>query len=512
MSHRICFRSFIPSMLTLLTPLALGACSGASTTHGSNGSGTTAPAASNSNSNQVVWLRGTGTFDAKTGKFTLTTDETNTPSSASSSAAAGSVSPDSFGVTTRGNNVLQITNGTNSGGIVTCGDASQNITPQPNSFCAPLTITNHSNDNFDLVWIQIDTVTPTGITVASSQNGTDTIPAALTAQVNQTIGALNFGNIAGNLATSTRTFVFQNVTQNFTFTWSMLAADSHTTYSGTFANRVAFVDACTLTQWTNSPYVTAADNFTPVSNQDLPFPITIFNVTGVAFSLSSQGVFSLDPNFENGGAPNAANVTLPASGESSGTIFPFWTAQITRFGTTAGGTDTDGTSGGLSAGSGLSGQVCAALEGSTVGSRIFDVTWENMRACADASGCATPSDQNTLYSYTVRFFEGNVSVPNQDVIELQWDVMEDGATWMTEPPTVGVGGNETLSNRSRGANSTIGMQGQTSGATCGTVSANSNHCMLVTFDAASATALPNSVLAYPHQLKLTPQTSNSPLK
>ncbi len=293
---------------------------------------------------------------------------------------------------------------------------------------------------------------------------------------------------------------------NFTFDWQLMAADSHTTYSGVWSSRtIGFVDACTLAGAT--PWLGPGDNF-DLPGGDLPFPVTIFNVTGTQYALSPEGVFSLDPNLESGSGPNAANVNLPAAGESAGTVFPFWTSQITRWGNTnsanPGGTDTAGTTG-LSTDSPTVGQVCTAVEGSAVGSRVFDVTWENMRVCTQPD-CSTASDEDTLYTYTVRFFEGTETTANQHVIEFQYNVMNDQSAWTTDPPTTA---NQTLSTRSRGATATIGMQGSASGAGCGTVNASSNHCALVLFDTAPASALPTLPSAYPRTLKFTPNSSNN---
>ncbi len=483
MKHALVARS-----LVALAPLVLAACSGAPGTAGTGsaggsstttaGSGAASTSGAGAASTASPWVLATYhvSYDAKTNTLTMT-DTTD------ATAQAKGVRPEAFGPVTRGPQKLQISNGANSGADATCGDTEHNIPAQANSFCTSATLTNNSNNYNNLVWIELSDMSPSSVTVAQAGIGdsTDTPPPALSGLVDQTTGALNYGNIGPTLS-STREWVFRNVgTTNFTFEWTLLAAPSYSSYSLSLA-KPTFVDACTISG--NDQQLFPGDNFDVTPSSPLPFPVTIFNVAGTGFSLTADGVVSLDPNFEQPNGPDPTNSALPASGEGSGTLFAFWTSQVPRDG--AGG-DLDGS--GSTGTSSIEGQVCTVTEG-TAPNRIFDVTWENMRVFTEPSGAS--SDQDTLYSYTARFHE------TTDYIELQYDVMNDAPNWVVDPPTPT---QQTLTSRSRGGTATIGFQGtqSTSGCTA------ANACEQYTFDTA---ILPGTTAGYPRGLTFKPGTSN----
>ncbi len=115
--------------------------------------------------------KGTGGYDAKTGKFTMTP--------AADSGATGGLAPEAFGAPKYGTGYLTVADGANSGPNANCGDTSQGIASQANSFCAAVTISNQSSDNFSLVWVQFSNFSPATVSLAVSQTGTDTMGSAL---------------------------------------------------------------------------------------------------------------------------------------------------------------------------------------------------------------------------------------------------------------------------------------------------------------------------------------------
>jgi hypothetical protein len=475
--------------------LALAACSsspwradppgtspGASRGHPSVPSMPTAPAPGHARKGDWALATYRGQFDAETGQLTIV-QETESPrlAAANSSAATfGHERPEAFGPTTRGPTALQIANGSNSGSHATCGDPSQGISALPDSFCTSLSIVNNSASYFNLVWIELSNMVPATVTLAESETGTDDAPIALDDLLDQTTGALNFGNLAPG-ATSTREFVFRDVgTTNFTFEWTLLAAPSHEAYTESVGT-VPFTDACMLG---GEQVIFPGDNLDVLDGQALPFPVTIFNVTGTDYSVSPNGALSLDPSFEWNGA-NPTNIRLPAAGESGGTVFPFWTSQIPRSGLESGGSDAPAS---------IDGQVCALTEG-VAPNRVFDVTWQNMRVYSEPNGAS--SDQDSLFTYTVRFSE------TTDTIELQYDVLHDSAgAWTSVTPST-----QVLTPGSTGGIATIGFQGLTRGASCGTAGKATNDCLQLTYDASDSSDLPLTASAYPRSLLFTPSAN-----
>jgi hypothetical protein len=308
-------------------------------------------------------------------------------------AHASAVSPLSFMRLPNPRDVLEFLNNGHSPPDCTCGTP-----PESHSFCSSASVISYFTVPVDQVWAKLTYISDPRVSLRMMPQ--DVPPPALASELADNVGLINYGRL--DLAVDGRAARDWNFSvpnsDNFTYGVRLEGAPARATYDVSVTPHAAFFDACTDPGRATGPGTSIGPGTNGATVKgNLPFPITLFDRTGVTFKFNAKGVmwFDISADPSNPGA----TAGLPTITYPPGTAFPFWADQ--------------------SPSATPPGEVCYAVDGAAP-NRIFSVTWKNMRLSHGSSG---------LLTYTARFNE------KSDVVEYLYNQV--GAS---VPATVGVQG------------------------------------------------------------------------
>jgi hypothetical protein len=338
----------------------------------------------------------------------LTIDPVTTPSD-----SAPGLKPDGFGPLSTGKGLIMFATGLDGPGTGSCTAAQ---------YCAQITTTNLTGRIMDNTFVEITdyfSITPSGSTVSWAGAPVTASAAYKSAFKNSSnVQAATIGTLAANAA-NTQEFKFNaGGSTSFSYHVSVLGSFRRTSISGSFQQKQAAVDACTMAG--HDPPILVNQDDAEV-NVPLPFAYTFYDVTYDRAVIGSNGYFL---PYKTGGTPP----TIAGFGVNNGTAptvgtYVFWD-------------DLE-----FDSGNG----VCTATTGTTP-NRTWTVTWKNARINpiqpAKPANTAAWGPQQITYSFQIR------------------ELIDQG-TLIFNVPTGGI------TNLTRGSSATAGEYGIRNGAPYG---------------------------------------------